>query len=176
MKMATVNVSRALATFRRNNPIHSPRQEVKPQITLQNQNFESIWNYIGKSISLLYHEQEPSTLGTLSTTARTVMVHTKPWASQHTILHLWLWYSYAISCYTHSEGQNWWILTRATCFIEYQRKKFLAAELTWKMPPSDYRRNTGDSHGEWNAHKVLHWPFECTGTHRTSAQGILQKT
>lgn len=44
------------------------------------------------------------------------------------------------------------------------------------MPPSDYRKNTGDSHGEWNDHKALHWPFECTGAHRISAQGILQMT
>lgn len=44
------------------------------------------------------------------------------------------------------------------------------------MPPSDYRKNIGDSHGEWNDHKAPHWPFECTGAHRISAQGILQKT
>lgn len=44
------------------------------------------------------------------------------------------------------------------------------------MPPSDCKKNTGDSHGELNDHKALHWPFVCTGAHRISAQGILQKT
>lgn len=88
MKKGTANVSMALVTFIRNNTVHSPKQEVKAPIILQNQNFESIWNWVGKSISLLYHEEEPFTLGILPTTARTVMPPTKPSASQHRILCL----------------------------------------------------------------------------------------
>lgn len=44
------------------------------------------------------------------------------------------------------------------------------------MPPSGYRRSTGDNRGGWSGHTAQHWLYGCTGAHKTEVQGIWQMT
>lgn len=172
-------MSRALVTFSSNNILFmylsGKKWNHKP--CCKTKILKAFGIKIGKSISLLYYEREPSTLRTLPITARTVMPPTMPLQASTqscTCGYSTVMLSHTVLIVKDKTDES--LQGPCASYSTREKRKVLAVELTWKMPPSDYRKNTGDSHGEWNAHKALRWPFECTGTHRTSAQGILQKT